>query len=142
MCIMSMPVRSAGVVLFRKGKKREYLLLKYPAGHWDFPKGIMEKGEKSQETALRELKEETGISKVEILPGFKETISFYYTWKEKRLLKFVVFYLAKTRQKKVNLSFEHKGFVWLPYKDAVRKATFDNAKKVLTSAERWLNEKS
>ncbi len=136
-----MPVRSAGVVLFREGKKREYLLLKYPAGHWDFPKGIMEKGEKSQETALRELKEETGISRAEILSGFKETINFTYMWKGKSLLKFVVFYIAKTRQKKVNLSFEHKDFVWLPYKEAVKKATFDNAKNVLTSAEKWLNEK-
>jgi 8-oxo-dGTP pyrophosphatase MutT (NUDIX family) len=136
-----MPVRSAGVVLFREGKKREYLLLEHSYG-WDLPKGMMDKGEKSQETALRELKEETGISKAEILPGFKETISFYYTWKGKKLLKFVVFYLAKTRQKKVNLSFEHKNFVWLSYKKAVKKATFDNAKNVLTSAERWLNEKS
>ncbi len=131
-----MPVRSAGVVVFNEIKKREYLLLK--SGHWDFPKGIMEKGEKSKATALRELKEETGISKASILPGFKETISFIYTWKGKRLLKFVVFYLAKTRQKKVNLSFEHKGFIWLPYKEAVNKATFQNAKNILRKAEKWL----
>lgn len=136
-----MPVRSAGVVLFREGKERNYLLLEHSYG-WDFPKGIMDKGENSQGTALRELKEETGISKAKILPGFKETINFIYTWKGKRRLKFVVFYLAKTRQKKVKLSFEHKGFIWLPYKKAVKKATFDNAKNVLTSAERWLNEKS
>ncbi len=136
-----MPVRSAGVVLFRDGKKREYLLLQYGLGHWDFPKGIMEKGEKSQKTALRELKEETGISKAVILPGFKATMSFFYTWKGKRLLKFVVFYLARTRQKKVKLSFEHKGFVWLPYNMAVKKATFQNAKNVLRKAERWLNVK-
>jgi bis(5'-nucleosidyl)-tetraphosphatase len=137
-----MPVRSAGVVLFREGKKRKYLLLKHSYG-WDFPKGIMDKGEKSKETALRELKEETGISKVVVLPGFKETVSYMYTWKGKRLLKFVVFYLAKTRQKKVKLSFEHEGFVWLPFEKAVDKATlkFANARKVLSKAEAWLNEK-
>src|SRR5574341_941417 len=116
-----MPVRSAGIVLFRNGKKRKYLLLEHSYG-WDFSKGIMDKGEKSQSAAMRELKEETGISKAVIFPGFKTTISFIYTWKGKRLLKFVVFYLAKTRQKKVKLSFEHKGFVWLPYKEAVKKA--------------------
>lgn len=137
-----MPVRSAGVVLFREGKKREYLLLEHSYG-WDFSKGIMDKGENSKETALRELKEETGISKAKILPGFKETVSYMYTWKGKRLLKFVVFYLAKTRQKKVKLSFEHKGFVWLPFEKAVSKATlkFANARNVLKKAERWLNEK-
>ena len=132
-----MPVRSAGVILFREGKKRKYLLLEHSYG-WDFPKGIMEKGEKSQPAALRELKEETGISKAAVLPGFKATISFFYTWKGKRLLKFVAFYLAKTRQKKVSLSFEHKGFVWLPYKEAVKKATFQNAKNMLRKAEKWL----
>ena len=136
-----MPVRSAGVVLFREGKKREYLLLEHSYG-WDFPKGIMDKGEKSRETALRELKEETGISKAVILPGFKETINFIYTWKGKRLLKFVVFYLARTSQKKVKLSFEHKSFAWLPYKEAFKRATHKNAKNVLRKAEHWLNEKS
>ena len=133
-----MPVRSAGVVLFREGKKREYLLLEHSYG-WDFPKGIMDKGEKSQETALRELKEETGISKAVILPGFKATVSYMYMWKGKRLLKFVVFYLARTRQKKVNLSFEHKGYVWLPHKEAVKKAVFQNAKSILRKAEKWLS---
>ena len=134
-----MPVRSAGIVLFRGGKKREYLLLKHSYG-WDFSKGIMDKGEKSQETALRELKEEAGISKAKIIPGFKATVSYMYTWKGKRLLKFVVFYLAKTRQKKVKISGEHEGFVWLPFEKAVSKATlkFANARKVLRKAEKWL----
>lgn len=137
-----MPVRSAGVVLFREGKKREYLLLEHSYG-WDFSKGIMDKGEKSQGAALRELKEETGISKVKFIPGFRETVSYMYSWEGKRLLKFVVFYLAKTRQKKVKLSFEHKSFVWLPFEKAVSKATlkFANARNILRRAEKWLNEK-
>jgi 8-oxo-dGTP pyrophosphatase MutT (NUDIX family) len=135
-----MPVRSAGVVLFREGKKREYLLLEHSYG-WDFPKGIMDKGEKSRETALRELKEETGISKVVVLPGFKAAVSYMYTWKGKRLLKFVVFYLAKTRQKKVKLSFEHNDYAWLPFKEAVKKASYQNGKNILKKAERWLNVK-
>jgi 8-oxo-dGTP pyrophosphatase MutT (NUDIX family) len=136
-----MPVRSAGVVLFREGKKREYLLLEYNLGHWDLPKGHIEAGEKSEAAALRELKEETGVSRVKFISGFKETIRYVYAWKGKRLLKFVVFYLAKTRQKKVNLSFEHKGYAWLPFKEAVKKATFENCRNVLKKAERWLNVK-
>ncbi len=136
-----MLVRSAGVVLFRQGKKREYMLLHYSAGHWDLPKGIMEKGEKSEETALRELKEETGIARAKLLPGFKETIRFRYAWEGKPVLKFVVFYLAKTGQKKVKVSWEHKGYIWLPYSEAVKKVTYQNAKNVLRKAERWLNVK-
>ena len=133
-----MLVRSAGVVLFR-GKKREYLLLHYAAGHWDLPKGMFEKGEKkSEEVALRELKEETGVSQVKLIPGFKETIKFFYTWEGKKVLKFVVFFLGKTRQKRVKISWEHKGYIWLPYEEAVNKATFQNAKNVLKKAEKWL----
>jgi 8-oxo-dGTP pyrophosphatase MutT (NUDIX family) len=135
-----MLVRSAGVVLFRPVKKREYLLLHYAAGHWDLPKGIIEKGEASEQAALRELKEETGISKAEIISGFKETIKFTYAWEGKKVLKFVVFFLARTRQKRVEISWEHRGFVWLPYKEAVKKVTFRNAKNVLKKAEAWLNE--
>ncbi len=137
-----MPVRSAGVVLFRQGKKREYLLLRYEAGHWDFPKGMFEKGEKdSKKVALRELKEETGISRAKLIPGFKETIKFMYTWKGEKVLKYVVFYLAQTKQKKVKISWEHKGYVWLSYEGAVKKATYINAKNVLRKAEKWLNVK-
>ena len=55
-------------------------------------------------------------------------------------MKYVVFYLAQTKQKKVKISWEHKGFVWLSYKEAVKKATFRNAKNVLKKAEKWLNE--
>src|SRR3989304_2185442 len=135
-----MLVRSAGVVLFRQGKEREYLLLHYDAGHWDLPKGMFEKGEKdSKKVALRELKEETGISRAKLLPGFKETIKFVYAWEGEKVLKYVVFYLAQTRQKKVKISWEHKGYAWLPYKDAAKKATFRNAKNVLRKAEAWFN---
>ncbi len=133
-----MLVRSAGVILFRNGKKREYLLLHYAEGHWDFPKGIIEKKESSEAAALRELREETGISDANLLPGFKQTIRYTYAWKGEKVLKFVVFYLGKTRRKRVKLSWEHKGFVWLPYKEAVGKATFKNAKKLLKKAEVWL----
>ena len=50
---------SAGVVLFRQMKDyREYLLLHYPSGHFDFPKGHLEEDETEREAAFRELEEE------------------------------------------------------------------------------------
>ena len=55
---------SIGIILFfRSPRKIKYLLLKQHQGHWGFPKGHIEKGEKYIETAVRELKEETGIKK-------------------------------------------------------------------------------
>jgi 8-oxo-dGTP pyrophosphatase MutT (NUDIX family) len=40
---------------------------KYGAGHWDFPKGHIEKNENEMAAVLREVKEETGIANIEII---------------------------------------------------------------------------
>lgn len=127
--------KSAGLVLVKEG---EYLLLHYGAGHWDFPKGHIEKGESPEQAALRELKEETGIIDAEILPGFTEKIQYFFKKEGKTVSKEVVFFIAKTKTSKVTLSFEHKGFVWLNFKDAVDKLTYGNAKDILRKADAWL----
>lgn len=69
---------SAGAVIFHKNEKIEYLLLKYKAKHWDFPKGHIEKGESYEETIRREVKEETGLTEIEFLNGFKKSIRFFF----------------------------------------------------------------
>ncbi|MFQ5975272.1 MAG: bis(5'-nucleosyl)-tetraphosphatase [Candidatus Hydrothermarchaeales archaeon] len=133
--------RSSGVVIFRKENgKREYLLLHYGAGHWDLPKGHIEEGEDPKETAKRELKEETGIEEIIFCGDFQERID--YTFKKRRELvyKEVLFFLARTNKKTVTLSYEHKGFEWLNFKDALEKLTYKNAKDVLGKAEAFLNQ--
>ena len=143
-----MPVeRSAGAVIFRKDKgKIFYLLLYYPSGsktkkdYWDLPKGHIEKGEKLEETAQREVKEETGLKDIEFIEGFKETIKYFFKIGEKTILKFVTFYLVKTKEKEVKISDEHTGFQWLPYKKAIEQLTFKNAKEILTKANNYLIE--
>ncbi|HLD85514.1 MAG TPA: bis(5'-nucleosyl)-tetraphosphatase [archaeon] len=130
---------SAGVVLFRKEQdKVYYLLLHYQSGHWDFPKGHVEKGEHLQQTAIRELKEETGIGDAELLNGFKEEVSYFFKKGNKVINKKVVFFAAETMQKEVVLSSEHAGYKWLPYKEALAQATFKNAKQVLEKADKFL----
>ena len=148
-----MPVeRSAGAIVFRETSEgREYLLLHhYPSkfskesrrigGHWDFPKGHIDKGEKTEETVRREVREETGVSKMEIIPGFKETVRYFIGPKEERRLKFVAWFLAKTREKKVVLSFEHQGYVWLPLEEACNQATYPDTKKLLKEADEFLEK--
>ncbi len=68
--------RSAGILLFREetGKKL-FLLLNYPSGHWDFIKGRIEKNESLKQAALREAREETGITDIEFIDGFEEKYS-------------------------------------------------------------------
>ena len=149
-----MPVeRSAGAVIYRETKKgREYLLLHHPdsmnaraakpvKGHWDFPKGHVEKGEKTEDTVRREVREETGIAQIEFIAGFKETIRYFVKIGEERRLKFVAFFLASTRAKKVTVSFEHQGCAWLPYEEAYRRATYRGAKDLLEKADRFLAKK-
>jgi len=132
--------KSAGVIVFR-GSPPKFLLLHYPAGHWDYPKGNVEEGEKEEETALRELKEETGISKASLVPSFKESIHYFYRLKGKKVSKTVVFFLASVPEEKVTLSHEHVGFKWLSYDSALKQLTFKNAKEQLKKAMQILKER-
>jgi len=130
--------KSAGAIVFGKDKEPKYLLLHYEAKHWDFPKGNVEKNETDTETVTREIAEETGITDVEIIQGFKEKIQYYYKLKNELINKEVIFYLAKTNTKEVKLSFEHIGYIWLPYDKAIGKLTFKNAKEILEKANEFL----
>jgi len=131
--------KSAGIVLFRNDSgKNEFLLLNYPQGHWDFIKGKVEQGETPRETALRETKEETGISDIEFIDGFEESVEYDFRFKNEDIHKKVIFFLAKTNEKKISLSHEHNDFVWLEYDDALKKTTFRNAKNVLSKANEFL----
>jgi len=131
--------KSAGIVLFRNASnKNEFLLLNYPQGHWDFVKGKVEQGETPHETALRETKEETGISDIEFIDGFEESVEYDFRFKKEDIHKKVIFFLAKTNEKNIKLSHEHNDYLWLEYNDALKKTTFENAKNVLTKANEFL----
>jgi 8-oxo-dGTP pyrophosphatase MutT (NUDIX family) len=109
--------------------------------HWGFPKGRVEKGESLEDTAKREIKEETGIEETEILEGFKETIKYFFRWEGKNIMKFATFLLAKTENEVVKISWEHEGYKWLEYKDALNQLTFDNSKEILKKANDFLLRK-
>ena len=133
--------KSAGIVLFRNDSgKNEFLLLNYPQGHWDFVKGKIEQNETSHETALRETKEETGIPNIEFIDGFEESIEYDFRFKNEDIHKKVIFFLAKTSEKKISLSHEHNDYLWLGYNDALKKTTFKNAKNVLSKANEFLSK--
>ena len=132
---------SAGIVLFRKeDSKNLFLLLHYPSGHWDFVKGKMEEGETTHETAIRETREETGITDVDFLDGFEEWIEYNFQYQKELVHKKVVFFLAETKTKEVNISHEHLDYTWMDYNTAMEKTTFDNAKTVLTKAQMLLSK--
>lgn len=127
--------KSCGMVLFRETEgERLYLILHYPNGHWDLVKGHVEPGESEQETAARELEEETGIKQFEFIDGYREQIAYKYIKDGKPSNKEVIFFLAKTDETNVQVSHEHHDFLWLNYEDALNKITFENAKNLLRKA--------
>tara|TARA_B100001750_G_scaffold186751_1_gene156056 strand:- start:157 stop:576 length:420 start_codon:yes stop_codon:yes gene_type:complete len=132
--------KSAGIVLLRNDSgKNEFLLLNYPQGHWDFVKGKVEQNETPHETAIRETKEETGITNIEFIDGFEESVEYDFRFKKEDIHKKVVFFLAKTDEKNIKLSHEHNDYLWLEYNDALKKTTFENAKNVLSKANEFLS---
>ncbi|MGD8300542.1 MAG: bis(5'-nucleosyl)-tetraphosphatase [Nitrosopumilaceae archaeon] len=132
---------SAGIVLFRReNDKILFLLLHYPSGHWDFVKGKMEKGETPHETAIRETKEETGITDVTFLDNFEEWIQYNFQYDGELVNKKVVFFLAETKSKDVEISHEHLDYTWMDYVTAMEKTTFDNAKTVLSKSYALLSK--
>lgn len=132
---------SAGVVTYRiLDGVREYLLLHYLGGHWDFPKGKMEAGETKQETALRELKEETGLV-VALNPDFEQSFSYTFRDKDKQIAdKTVYFFIGQSEGQKVRISEEHQLYSWLDYDQAMYRLTYENARKILEKVEVFLNK--
>ncbi len=137
--------KSAGAIIFRnEGNKIYYLLLHYQSGHWEFSKGHVEKKETEEETVAREVAEETGIKDLKILSGFKQYIKYFFRGsyglksetkkKAPWIFKLVTFYLAETQTKEINISFEHQGYRWLPYEEAITQLTFKNSKEILKKA--------
>ncbi|MFH1471794.1 MAG: NUDIX domain-containing protein [Nanoarchaeota archaeon] len=127
-------------MIFRMdGGERLYLLLHYESGHWEFVKGKIEKGEQDKDTVVREAREETGITDLNFVFGFREKIEYFFRREGQTVHKEVIFFLAETCARDITISDEHIGFEWLPYEDALKKLTFDNAKNILKKAEQFMN---
>lgn len=147
--------RSAGIVVFYKGRGgRDYLILRHAPSdysrlgqtgngreYWNFPKGHIEKGEKSEETALREVAEETGLKNVVIVPGFRQTERYVYALAGQKIYKWVVWFLGEAKTKNITLSFEHSAAKWLPYEEALKKVTYSSSKKLLIKAHAFFSGK-
>lgn len=132
--------RSSGVILFNS--RKGFLLLKYEWGHWGFIKGNIEKGEDEKETILREAKEEAGINEecIHFIPGFREKISYFYKKEGKTIYKEVIYLLAETTAEKIELSYEHTDYAWLPYEEAMKRITHENDRNVLRKAKEFLEK--
>lgn len=136
--------RSAGYVLYAVGERgeRRYLLLRHcNGGHWGFPKGRIEPGEGEEQAALREAKEETGIGKIEPVPGFRMVSTYSFFRGNRSVSKEVVYLLGRVNMRNANLSEEHAEWQWLAYPEAQGTLTYADTRKVLHAADQYLKLK-
>ena len=131
--------KSCGAVIYRlEGGRLSFLIVKNRKGrNWGFPKGHVELGETEVETALREVREETGLN-VNICPGFR-TVSQYALWN--RATKQVVFFLAESNSGELVLQEEEiERGRWVPYQAMMNFFRFDNDRRILRSAVAYLRK--
>ncbi|PSP72242.1 biotin transporter BioY [Halobacteriales archaeon QS_3_64_16] len=138
---MSVQAVSAGAILFRNTRgRREYLLLKSRPGDWEFPKGGVEGDEELQQTAIREVQEEAGISDFRLLDGFRRDYNYVFQAGGKTIHKTVHLFVAKSFEASAELSSEHRDLQWRDYEQAINTITQDGPREVLEAADVFLEE--
>uniref|UniRef100_A0A7C3J4F3 Bis(5'-nucleosyl)-tetraphosphatase [asymmetrical] n=1 Tax=Candidatus Methanomethylicus mesodigestus TaxID=1867258 RepID=A0A7C3J4F3_9CREN len=126
--------RSAGVLVYRNSSPVLYLLLQ-TNGRYDIPKGQLNMGESEIEGALRELREETGIADVRILPEFRKCVNYCYYWQGTLVRKEVIYFLGETSTKDVCISKEHDSFCWMTKEEVINQVSYKNLKDVVSEAD-------
>ncbi len=127
--------KSCGAVIFREDGR--VLLIKQRAGHISFPKGHVEAGENEYQTAIREVREETGID-IEIAPGFREVESFTL---KNGTPKDVVYFLARPVGGTLCAqASEIAELGWFEPEEAAQRITYKGARQILRSAEEFRNK--
>jgi bis(5'-nucleosidyl)-tetraphosphatase len=130
--------RSFGVVPVRRdGGGLLYLLIRHRAGHWSFPKGRAEPGETPMETALRELREETGVAEVRVDADHVFTERYATVRRGRDVDKTVMYFLGWTAVSEVRLQPEEvTDHAWLPLDAALQRITYEETRRVLREADR------
>ncbi len=128
-------VVSAGGVVYRwESEKALFLLLgSNRRGVWCLPKGLIEPDEDEVTTAMREVREETGVNRVK-LKGKVGLIKYQFGFREKTYDKTVHFFLFETDQADSKVGTEHDFMEWVPFDKALGTLSYPNEKEMLSKA--------
>ena len=128
-------IKSCGFVTYKRIENvNHYLIIKSLNGDVGFPKGHMEPRESELETAIRELKEETGVD-VKVIQGFRRQIE-YELRRVPDTIKQSVYFLGEcTSNKIICQEAEVAEASFISYEDALKILTFEETKNILKDAE-------
>jgi 8-oxo-dGTP pyrophosphatase MutT (NUDIX family) len=132
---------SAGGVVVRRLRGRWFLAAIRPGGKaegtWALPKGLIGRRERAEETALREVEEETGIHGHSL--GKLGDVRYVYTWAGQRIFKVVSFYLVRYSSGRLGdippaLAHEVAEARWLPLEEAPRLLAYKGEREMAEKA--------
>ena len=128
--------KSCGAIVFNENTEK-ILLVKMHNGNWGFAKGHIESNETKEETAIREVFEETNI-KIKIIPNFEREIKYI---PNENTIKKVTFFAGITQEENVTVdSQEIEDFKWCSYEEALKLVTYKLQKDVLEKAKKVIFE--
>ena len=129
--------KSCGAIVYRKTQNQIDLLLiknRY-GGHWSFPKGHVEGTETEMQTALREVKEETGLD-ISIQDGFRQAVEYL---PKPHVRKQVVYFLGEAQSVEFKMQEEEiSRIIWTDIRKAYHMVTFKNDKNLILVAGKRL----
>lgn len=145
---IKIPIRdqvSAGGVVYRgDNEQMEVVIISVGSEHrWQLPKGLVDKDEKPETTAVREAREEGGVTSEVV--NHIETIEYWYAGLENgirvRFHKRVHFYLLKYISGDTkDHDWEVNEARWVPIEDAASQLAFDNERRVMEQARVLLGQ--
>jgi 8-oxo-dGTP pyrophosphatase MutT (NUDIX family) len=112
------------------------------------PKGLVDPGEKPEQTAIREVLEETGLVARQVSKLADIKYVYVRTWGDKqRVLKIVTFYLLRYESGRIDeispaMRVEVTRALWIPLQDAARKLAYRGERDVIRRAESYLKSHS
>lgn len=130
--------KSCGAVVFTRSKDGiKYVIIRSLGGYHGFPKGHCEGSETEEETALRKIREETGL-KVRLMPEFR-CEDLYPIPQKPNVMKQVVYFLAEYEQQAVCYQKEELlGAFLMSYETAMDVLQWESSKTILTKANDYI----
>lgn len=131
---------SFGVIPLSKslGDWQVFLIQHNRSGYWGFPKGHAEPKETPQETAFRELKEETNLDPIRLLRNEPLVEQYTFMMEGKRVFKRVFYFVAEVGGTVALQKQEIHNGKWVPFSEAMHQVTHQEGKSLLVQVEKML----